>query len=174
MTRKSVDVRNLLLHPFAILEKDWMLLTAGDFAGKDFNCMAIGWGSMGTMWSKPLVMVVVRPTRHTYRFMEKFDSFTVCALPEKFKDALSYMGSHSGRDGDKIKATGLTPIKSVKIQAPGFDEAELIIECRKMYFDDFDPAHFISPDIAKNYNGDYHRMYFGEVLHLSASGKYAK
>ena len=75
------------------------------------------------------------------------------------------MGSKSGRDGDKIKASGLTPIRSSKVAAPGFAEAELILECRKMYYDDIDPEHFVDASIQSNYpKKDYHRAYFGEIL----------
>ncbi|MEI8197412.1 MAG: hypothetical protein WCI73_16060, partial [Phycisphaerae bacterium] len=59
---------------------------------------------------------------------------------------------------------GLTPLGLTKIASPGFAEAELILECRKTYFDDLKPEHFLADYIAPNYRGDYHRMYFGEVV----------
>ena len=142
----------------------------GSLEKQDFNVMTVGWGGFGVMWAKPCVLVVVRPVRHTWQFMEKSDTFTLCAFSEEYRAMLAYCGSRSGRDGDKVKATGLTPIASKVASAPGFDEAELILECRKMYFDDMDPAHFLDPSLERHYpNKDYHRMYFGEILAASGS-----
>lgn len=127
--------------------------------------MTVAWGSLGAMWNKPFVQVVVRPVRYTYEFMERYDTFTLCAFPEAYRKALSLLGSKSGRDSDKIAESGLTPIPSTKVTAPGFAEADLIVECRKIYWDDFDPAHFLLPEIAQNYpQKDYHRVYFGEIV----------
>jgi len=151
----------------------WFLLTSGDFSEKRYNTMTVGWGSLGTMWEKPFVQVVVRPSRYTFEFMEKYDSFTLCAFPDRFRDTLLMLGSKSGRDGDKIAESGLTPIRSSKVAAPGFEEAELIIECRKIYWDDLEPAHFLDPGIEENYpEKDYHRVYFGEVLGVFGERKY--
>ena len=141
----------------------WLLLTAGTL--EDCNMMTVAWGSIGCMWSKPFVQVVVRPQRHTYGFMEKSDSFTLCAFPEKYRDVLQTMGTISGRDGDKVSKTSLTLKPSTKVAAPAYEQADLILECRKMYFRDMDPAGFLDEGIQKNYPGrDYHRVYFGEIV----------
>lgn len=149
-----------------------MLLTAGSFSENNFNTMTIAWGGLGTMWQKPLVMVVVRPTRYTYEFMEKHGTFTVAAFPADLKEKLQYLGSHSGRDSDKISEAGLTPQASLAAEAPSFAEADLVLECRKSYFDDYNPDNFLADYIAKQYNNDYHRMYFGEVIAASATERY--
>ena len=117
--------------------------------------------------------VVVRPVRHTFQFIEKFDSFTLSAFPDDCHDALLLLGSKSGRDGNKIAESGLTPQASARVGAPGFVEAELVLECRKIYSDDFDPARFLDPTIDRNYpEKDYHRMYFGEIVAVAGTGKY--
>ena len=83
------------------------------------------------------------------------------------------MGSHSGRDTDKIAETGLTPIASSAVAAPGYDEAELIIECRKIYWQDMDPSQFVDPSIEQHYpEKDYHRIYFGQVLGVQGTEQY--
>jgi flavin reductase (DIM6/NTAB) family NADH-FMN oxidoreductase RutF len=136
--------------------------------------MTVGWGGFGTMWSKPFVQIVVRPTRYTFEFMEQYDTFTWCAFPPAYQKALPLTGSKSGRDGDKIKATGLTPIPASRIAAPGFAEAELIVECRKIYWDDLNPDQFLDPDTENNYPlKDYHRIYFGEILAISGVKSYS-
>lgn len=170
MERKNLTLSEFKCDPFEILAKRWMLLCTGNFKVGKCNCMTVGWGALGTMWAKPFVMVVVRPQRYTFELMNDHSSFTLCALPASHQKALSLCGSKSGRELDKIKEAGLTPIASERINAPGLDEAELILECRKSYFDDIDPSHFHDPEIDNVYpNKDYHRMYFGEVLNIMAA-----
>ncbi len=151
----------------------WLLLTSGDFEKKVFNTMTVGWGSLGVMWNKPFAQVVVRPTRYTHQFMDEYQTFTLCAFPEMYRRALKLMGSKSGRDGDKYAKSGLTPIAASTVAAPAFAEAELIIECQKIYWDDFKPEHFLARQIYANYPlKDYHRIYFGEIVAILGEGKY--
>ena len=83
------------------------------------------------------------------------------------------LGSKSGRGGDKISEAGLTPIASSRIPAPGFAQADLIIECRKIYWDDMEPAHFLDPRIEDNYpQRDYHRIYYGQILAIFGDTAY--
>jgi flavin reductase (DIM6/NTAB) family NADH-FMN oxidoreductase RutF len=165
MTRHAIPVEELIISPSKLWLSRWLLLAAGDFESGDFNAMTVGWGTFGAMWNRPVAQVVVRPVRHTYGFMERYGAFTLSAFSEERRKALSLMGSKSGRDGDKIAEAGLTPIASTKVAAPGFAEAELIVECRTIYWHDFDPARFIEPAIEKNYpDKDYHRSYLGEIL----------
>jgi flavin reductase (DIM6/NTAB) family NADH-FMN oxidoreductase RutF len=173
MTRQSITIYELVMQPFKQFDKCWFLLTTGDFSTGQFNSMTVSWGSIGYIWRRPIMHVVVRPTRHTFQFMETHDSFTLCAFSEEHRDALSLLGTKSGRDGDKIKESGLTPIASVITAAPGYDEAELIIECRKIYWGDIDPQHFLAEDISQHYElSDYHRFYYGEILHISGEDHY--
>ncbi len=174
MERNKVAIRELLLHPFEIWDKRWFLLTCGDFAKKDFNAMTVAWGSFGTMWNRPFAQVVVRPVRHTFGFMERHDSFTLCSFPERYREALNLLGTTSGRDGDKIAAARLTPMAASRVASPCYEEADLVIECAKMYWQDFDPAHFLATHIARQYPAkDYHRVYFGEVLAVSAAKEFS-
>ncbi|MFH0911553.1 MAG: flavin reductase [Planctomycetota bacterium] len=172
MKRRAIPFEKLRLPILRAWGADWFLLTAGTNAPRQYNAMTVGWGSLGVMWSKPFAQVVVRPTRHTYGFLERADSFTLSAFPEKYRGALEFCGGHSGRDVNKTAETGLTPIPSSRVAAPGFAEAELILECRKMYFDDLEPGHFLDPGIESNYNHDYHRVYFGEILAIFGTRKY--
>lgn len=152
----------------------WFLLTSGSFDKDQYNTMTIAWGSFGIMWNKPVAMVVVRPGRFTFEFMEKYDTFTLTAFDKKFKNDLNLLGTKSGRDGDKIAETRLTIVPSAKVEAPAFAEAELIVECKKMYWDDFKPENFVDFSIDKNYPlKDYHRMYFGEIIQISGTENYA-
>ena len=86
---------------------------------------------------------------------------------------LRLLGTTSGRDTDKVEASGLTPLRSLEVPAPGFAEAELVVECRKLYWDDFEPAQFLDPVIEENYpERDYHRIYYGEILAVRGTGDY--
>jgi len=164
---KKVNLKSFEFNVFSLFDDQWFLLTAGDFAKKDFNTMTISWGSMGIMWNRPFVQVAVRPTRFTYQFMNRFDYFTLCAFPEKYRFALQLLGSRSGRDGNKIADSSLTPIASPGDNGVAFKEAQLIIEARKIYWDDFEPQKFVDPTIEENYaQNDYHRFYFGEIVNI--------
>jgi flavin reductase (DIM6/NTAB) family NADH-FMN oxidoreductase RutF len=106
--------------------------------------------------------------------MEKYDAFTLCAFDKKYRKDLTLLGTKSGRDGDKIAETNLTVIPASEIPSPGFKEAELFIECRKVYRTDFDPEDFLDQSIDKNYPlKDYHRMYFGEILLIRGIDTYS-
>jgi flavin reductase (DIM6/NTAB) family NADH-FMN oxidoreductase RutF len=173
MTREPIPFDELLVKAHHLWAKQGLLLTAGDFAEGRFNTMTVGWGSLGRMWGRPFAQVVVRPIRYTYQFMERYDTFTLCTFPEDYHDALQLLGTKSGRDEDKIAEAGLTPMASTQIAAPGFAEAELIIECRKIYWDDMEPDHFLDPGIEKSYpQKAYHRIYFGRIEAIWGESSY--
>jgi flavin reductase (DIM6/NTAB) family NADH-FMN oxidoreductase RutF len=160
---KEIKVLDFVARPVDIWLKKWFLLTAGN--RDHYNTMAVAWGSIGGMWNMPFVQVVVRPSRYTFEFINKYDTFTLCTFPEKYREAVNFLGTRSGRDSDKIKESGLTIIHSTKVEAPAFKEADLILECKKIYWQDMDPEHFLDDRIQKNYpDQDYHRIFFGRIL----------
>ena len=174
MKRRPINYSEFLIQPHTILARQWLVLTCGDFESGKYNAMTVGWGSFGVMWNMPFAQVVVRPGRYTFESMNRYDSFTLCAFGKKYRDALQILGSRSGRNMDKIAEAGLTTIPSTKVAAPGFNEAQLIIELRKIYWDDFNPEHFLDPSIEENYPGkDYHRMFFGEIVAIFGTGEYS-
>ena len=174
MQRRQIDIDAFVVEARSLWARDWLLLTAGDYESGKYNAMTVGWGSFGVMWNLPFAQVVVRPTRHTFKFMEEYDSFTLTAFPDSRRDALKMLGTLSGRDGDKITRSGLTPIPSSKVASPGFDEASLVVECRKIYWDDFDPSRFLSSRIEPCYpQKDYHRIYFGEIVAVEGEDRFA-
>lgn len=148
---------------FKAIGSDWMLLTAGGI--NSYNTMTASWGGLGVLWNKNIAFCVVRPTRYTRKFIDFSQNFTLSFFNERYKEALRFCGAHSGRDCDKAAETGLTAIESSD-GSVSFKEARLIMECRKLYYQDIDPSGFIDPSInIKNYPGkDYHRMYIGEIF----------
>ena len=157
---KIISPEEVRDNPFTLVGKDWMLITAGSEDG--FNTMTGAWGGMGILWGKQVCFCVIRPTRHTYGFMEKSGLFTLAFFEERYRDILTYCGSKSGRDVDKVTETGLTPVFSNG--AVYFGEARLVLVCRKIYYQDIVPDHFLDPGIDGFYPlKDYHRMYVGEI-----------
>jgi len=164
MGLQNISFDRWQVKPHDLWDNQSLLLTSGDFSAGVYNCMTVGWGSFGTMWSKPFAMVVVRPQRYTFEFMEKYNSFTLTAFPDQYQPALTLLGTKSGRNSNKIQEAGLTPMASSLIDAPAFAEANLILECKKVYWQDMNPDHFLADHIHKKYSlADYHRIYFGEI-----------
>ena len=140
------------------------LLTAGDKNG--CNTMTIGWGQMGRLWNLPVCTVYVRPERYTYSFLESQDCFTLSVLPENEKKIMGLCGSRSGRDIDKIKECGLT-VRYGAGDAPFFDEADLVLVCRKMYVQDLDLSGGLSDAIPPFFvfsDGAAPRVYTGLIV----------
>ncbi len=146
---------------FSQIGEKWMLITAGN--KEKFNTMTASWGMMGILWNKDVATAFVRPQRYTFEFLEKNDYYTLSFFESKYKKQLSYCGRNSGRNVDKIKETGLTPIFDE--QAPYFKEASTVFICKKIYGQFISPEGFIDVDLDKNYeNKDYHKMYVGEII----------
>lgn len=146
---------------FKLIGGDWMLITAGN--KEKFNTMTASWGGLGVLWNKKVCFCFIRPNRYTYEFMENEKSFTLAFLQEKYREVLRFCGSNSGRDVDKIAATGITPVESSN-GSVYFEEAKLVLECQKIYAQDLTPECFEDPELDKNYNGeDYHKLYIGEI-----------
>lgn len=160
------------------LEKDWtanpftwfkgqgLLLAVGD-RDKN-NAMTIGWGSLGNIWSglgPNTVTVYVAEGRYTYEFMEKYDYFTVMAFDKKDAPILGYMGTHSGRDGDKAAHLGLHTLYTEN-GTPYYEEARLVLECKTLYRAPF-VKEGMSQEVRKfyeNFDAGVHHMYIGNVV----------
>ena len=161
---------------FTMFENRWALVTAGML---DFNTCTVSWGSMGNIWGPnggdiSTVTVYIHPARYTQEFMAKYDTFTVSFFPESYRKALGYLGSHSGRDENKVANSGLTPVAAG--DGVTFKEAELTFVCKKLYEHQFDEAHLAekvkdyyasNPAVYTQAGHDRwepHYMYIGEVV----------
>ncbi len=161
MIRKNINEYDKNI--FEELNDNWALLTVG---GKDgYNCMTVSWGAMGVLWNKKVGFIFVRPTRHSYKIIDSTDRFTLSFFDGEYKDALKKCGSISGKDKDKFKESGLTPIYDVDFDLYYAKEAKYVMKFKKIYYQDIDPNNFVDTDLdGKNYpNKDYHRMYVGEI-----------
>ena len=144
--------------------RDAQLLCAGNEAKS--NAMTIGWGGIGTLWGRPSITVYVAEKRYTKEFMDSVAFFTVMSFDVKDSKVPTYMGSKSGRDGDKAQALGLHKAYTSN-GTPYYTEASMVIECKIMYVAPFDPKGFQS-DVPKkmysNFPAGIHTMYIGEVV----------
>jgi len=163
MSHKEVSLKSLKIDPFSMLDdEEWALLSAGN--AEKYNTMTIGWGCYGIIWHKPVVTVFVRPQRYTKEFLDTLDLFTVSFYPLSSKKSLEFIGSKSGRDGDKISGSGLTPVYIDGTVA--FSEAHTIFVCRKLFGgQQLDATKFVDKSLDLKFypNRDYSYIYFGEI-----------
>lgn len=168
--QKDYKVFDMFSHQLA-------LVTAGNI--ECFNGCTLGWGSMGNIWSRagsigPIITVYVYPSRYTWEFLKANETFTVSFFPQEYRKALGYMGSHSGRNEDKVKASGLTPV--VMGDSVSYQEANLTFLCKKLYQHRFEKED-LAEEIRNYYKGSpaafppdesgewqTHYMFVGEII----------
>ena len=158
---KEINACEIEENPFSLLKENWALVTAGD---KDaYNTMTVSWGSVGELWGKDVATVYIRPQRYTEEFLNTCGHFTISFFNTDMKNQVhSVCGSKSGRDVDKAKECNITPCFDEN--APYFEEAELVLVCRKLAKSKFDPSDFIDDAIDTWYpNKDYHFVYYAEI-----------
>lgn len=164
---KEISVNELMLNPMDKIAHEWMLVTAGN-KERGYNTMTASWGHLGSIWGhgggKPTAICYVRPQRYTREFMDREAYFTLAFFPKEYHKALGYLGSHSGRDGDKVAAAGLTPLFGEEYT--GFEEAELILVCRTLYHAPIVEEGFVDKAVLEDsYPArDFHEMFVGEIV----------
>jgi flavin reductase (DIM6/NTAB) family NADH-FMN oxidoreductase RutF len=148
---------------FSALDDEWMLITAG--TPEKYNTMTASWGNTGILWNKPVAICYIRPQRYTFQFAEKSEHFTLSFLQPGNDGTLDFCGTHSGRDIDKARQTGLTPLATPAGNVT-FEQSRLVLECRKLYADFLRPEHFTDETlIARHYpKKDLHKFYIGEIV----------
>ena len=163
---QKVDPKSLTLNPFAAIGDQWMLITAG--TPERLNTMTASWGGLGVLWGAPAATCYIRPQRYTKEFVDREEYFTLSFLGEEHRKALRLCGSRSGREADKVKECGST-VKAAECGAPYFEEAELVLVCRKRFAQPMDPDRIPQEIKDKWYpQKDYHTMYIGEIIEILA------
>lgn len=166
---ERVDPSSLPDNVIELIGREWMLITAGN---KDsYNTMTASWGGMGFIWNKPSTFVFVRDSRYTYEFLQREENFTLSFFPEQYRKALTICGSKSGRDTDKVKEAGLTPMETAS-GLMSFQEARMIIECKKMFVQELDyenlTEQYKSKIMDESYNKEpsKHQMFISEIINI--------
>lgn len=137
---------------------EWMLISAGD--QKDYNMMTASWGFAGEMWGSDSVIAMIRPQRYTMKFVEENDYFALSFYGDN-KAIHKVCGSQSGRDVNKTELTGLTPIFGDNTVY--FEEARLVLICKKQYLDTLKEECFTDKAPLKWYDGDFHNIIIGKI-----------
>lgn len=163
----QINPEEISENPIRMFSQDWALVAAGN--KERFNAMTVAWGALGTAWGngRPLAIIFVSPSRFTHEFLEREMSFSVNVLPREFRKVLGYMGSHSGRNEDKIEESGLE-YAFTEIGTPVFTQSRLILDCTKIYAHTLERDRF--GDVLKNvyampvFNGvKPHTVFYGEI-----------
>ena len=160
---QKTDPKRLKDNFFRVLDDEWMLITAG--SSEEYNVMTASWGTMGILWNKPVAVCFIRPHRYTFQFTEKSDYYTLSFFDPSHRKILNICGNKSGRDVNKIRETGLIPMIT-GCGNIGYEQARMVMECKKLYADFLGENHFVVSEIArKNYpSKDFHRFYIGEIV----------
>lgn len=139
-------------------------LTVKDRDGR-VNTMTISWGYIGLSWAKPHFITLVRPQRFTHDLIENADSFTI-SIPYdgKLKEALAVCGSKSGRDIDKEAETGISFVPGQAVDSPVVGGCDIYYECKISYSDPLEVDKLADELSGRNYNGDRHDFYYGEIV----------
>ena len=169
---QEIPVADLKIHPYTAIAKEWMLITAGNEA-RGYNTMTASWGHLGSIWGHggglPTSVIFIRPQRFTKEFVDREEYYTLSFFGPEYKKTLGYLGSHSGRDGDKVAAAGLTPVFLEDTTA--FAEAKLVLVCRKLYRAPLLEEGFLDKAILEDCypNRDLHDMCIGEICKVYVS-----
>ncbi|URA09763.1 flavin reductase family protein [Thermospira aquatica] len=158
---KSIEINDLKWDVFEWIGQRWMLVVGG--TRDSYNMMTASWGGVGIVWNEPMVFVFVRPSRYTHEFLMKYPRFSLVFLPDSYREILNLCGSRSGRDIDKMRIPGITPV-DLK-EAVGFDEAELVIIARTAFRQPLDPSSLLREDVRQAFysTGDYHDLFMGSI-----------
>ena len=163
---KKIDPKALDKNVFSAIGDQWMLITAG--TASRCNTMTASWGGLGVIWGAPAATCYIRPQRYTKEFVDREEYFTLTFFGEEYRKALSLCGSRSGRDTNKVKECGFT-VRTAECGAPYFEEAELVMLCRKRFSQPMDPDRIPQELKTKWYpKKDYHILYIGEIIEVLA------
>lgn len=156
-------MKDFIKKAFNVYDKEWALVTAG--TADNYNTMTISWGGLGTIWNKPVATVYVKPIRHTHSFIDANDYFTVGFYSEEYRKDLALLGRLSGRDGDKVAQTKLTPVQVGRSMT--FKEATITLLCKKIYRQDLITDTMPQEAIDRYYIDEApHTMFIGEVIDI--------
>lgn len=164
---REIDVKELQMNPMTLIAKEWMLITAGN-EERGYNTMTASWGHLGSLWGHgggmPTSTIFIRPQRFTKEFVDREEFYTLSFFTENYRQHLAYLGSHSGRDEDKVAKVGLTPV--FEGDCTYFKEASMVMICRKLYRAPILEEGFVEKSIVDDCypEKDFHDMYIGEIV----------
>ena len=112
-----------MLYPLPVV-----MVSLADREGKN-NIITIAWA--GTVCTNPpMVSISVRPERYSHKILQETGEFVINLTTRELAYATDYCGVKSGRDVDKFKELGLTPVPGSSVRAPMIGESPVNLECR--------------------------------------------
>ena len=112
-----------MLYPLQVV-----MVSLADKDGKA-NILTIAWA--GTICTNPpMVSISVRPERYSYPILKETGELVINLTTRELAFATDYCGVKSGRDVDKFRELGLTPVPAEQVKAPLIGESPVNIECR--------------------------------------------
>jgi len=166
---KEIKLEDLKINPCLLIGKEWMLVSSG--TEDKFNMMTASWGHIGALWGHHLdgratTEIFIRPSRYTDLFLDRNECYSLCFFDDEYHTDLAYLGSHSGRNDNKLDKTKFH-VKFID-GVPCYEEAKLIIICKKIYKGKIEENGFIDQNIIPEYYpyGDFHNVYVGEILKI--------
>ena len=140
----------------------------GTAGSKDhYNTLTLGWGTTGILWSRPVAIVYIRENRFSYRFFEESPVYVLSWYPQKYtKEVYKIFGGKSGRDTDKEKLSGFTPVETPD-GGVTYLQADKVVICRKLMRQPV-PKEFLPKELQPRLGKDglIHIQYTGEVLSI--------
>ena len=138
-----------MLYPLPVV-----MVSVADRAG-NYNIITIAWA--GTVCTNPpMVSISVRPDRYSFPILKETGEFVVNLTTRELAYATDFCGVKSGRDVDKFKALGLTPLPAREVGAPLIGESPVNIECK----------------VRQVMALGSHHMFLADVAAVHADGKY--
>lgn len=147
-------------NPFYSFGKEWALIVCEE--NKEDNAMTISWGNIGILWSKPILSVFVRNTRYTKHMLDHSDKFSCCFFDKKYQNELTYCGTVSRKDEDKITKCNFTRERYQNVLY--IKEAKITFILKKIYQVDLPISDSTIQDIKKHYKeNECHTQYICEI-----------
>ena len=149
---------------------DW-LTGKGAFitSGTTPNVMTASWGLTGVLWGKKVMLVPIRESRFTKKFIDETGVFSVSVPFDKMAKELAFCGTKSGRNVDKVKELGLKTEKCEKIDTYFIKDADWVAECKVLAKVALTPDMLPEEILARWYNPqDMHTLYIAEIVKENA------
>lgn len=165
---KKINIEELRFNPFTVISNDWTLITAGSI--DSYNTMTASWGQIGGVWghgnARPTAVVYIRPQRYTKQFVDNNEYFSLSFFSKEYHNDLAYLGSHSGKNEDKVSKTSLTPVDDKR--AVYFNQANVVLICKKIYAQEIKEECFTDKQVLNDVYPlkDFHTMYVGEIVEV--------
>lgn len=172
MNFKEIKIEELKINPMTMIGGEWWLISAGNLEN-GYNTMTASWGHLGAIWERPegkahkglpTACVYLRPQRYTKEYLDREEIFTLSVFEKEHKRALGYLGSHSGRNEDKIANASLTPV--FDDGTIFYEQAKMVFVCKKIYHAPLQEEGFVDYSLVENNypKRDFHEMYIGEII----------